>query len=90
MKSSLPATESRAATENENFVPCPRCGTPVFVDPTTGQTEACSNCKSLKSPRPLQLGCLLTILLIAFGFVCLYILKGVMLVDVFKEFIFGQ
>ena len=35
---------------NENWGECQQCGSPVMIDPETGQTQSCGNCESLASP----------------------------------------
>jgi hypothetical protein len=44
------------APDNENWGQCPKCGSPVLLDPVTGQPEACSNCTAKKSSVWLYLG----------------------------------
>ncbi len=34
---------------NENWGKCPRCGSPLLVDPQTEKAEPCANCASQKS-----------------------------------------
>lgn len=35
---------------NDNWGKCPKCGSPILIDPVTSQMEACSNCESVASP----------------------------------------
>jgi uncharacterized protein (DUF983 family) len=35
--------------ENENWDKCPKCGSPVLLNPETGMAENCSNCESQAS-----------------------------------------
>ncbi len=52
---------------NENWGKCPKCGSPLLIDPETSQMEACSNCMSEASPVGLFAGSLGILLgLIAF------------------------
>jgi hypothetical protein len=44
--------------ENENWRKCPNCGSPLLVDPATGKTEPCADCKSQASPFGLYGGML--------------------------------
>ena len=41
---------------NENWGTCPKCGSPVLIDPKTGWAGACSNCASLASRTGLYAG----------------------------------
>jgi|TARA_B100000959_G_C14880441_1_gene582293 hypothetical protein len=41
---------------NENWEKCPKCASPVMIDPETGHAEVCSRCKSLASPTVGWLG----------------------------------
>ena len=41
---------------NENWGKCPKCGTPVLIDPETGRAEPCGNCASLASRSGLYTG----------------------------------
>jgi len=41
---------------NENWGKCPKCGSPVLIDPGTGRAETCSNCASLASKAGLYAG----------------------------------
>ncbi|WP_146447655.1 hypothetical protein [Bythopirellula polymerisocia] len=41
---------------NENWGKCPKCGSPVLIDPVTSQMEPCSNCLSEASPVGLLTG----------------------------------
>lgn len=41
---------------NENWGKCPKCGSPLLIDPATSQMEACSNCVSEASPVGLFAG----------------------------------
>jgi uncharacterized protein (DUF983 family) len=34
---------------NENWGKCPKCGSPVLINPDTSEAEACSNCASAAS-----------------------------------------
>jgi hypothetical protein len=34
---------------NENWGQCPKCGSPVLIDPSTGRAEPCGNCATLAS-----------------------------------------
>ncbi len=41
---------------NENWGVCPKCGSPVLIDPKTSVPEACSNCAAQASPWGLYMG----------------------------------
>jgi hypothetical protein len=41
---------------NENWGQCPKCGSPVLIDPTTGRAEKCGNCAALSSRAGLYAG----------------------------------
>jgi hypothetical protein len=41
---------------NENWGQCPKCGSPVLIDPSTGSAESCSNCATLASRVGLYAG----------------------------------
>ncbi len=41
---------------NENWGKCPKCGSPVMIDPETGDAEVCSRCESLASSTVGWLG----------------------------------
>jgi len=43
-------------SENENWGTCPKCGTPVLIDPATGTAEPCAACASHASPTGRALG----------------------------------
>jgi hypothetical protein len=53
---------------------CPQCGTPLLLDPSTGKTEPCANCQSLKSRGGLfggmfaiALGVAVVVILVIYG-----------------------
>jgi hypothetical protein len=41
---------------NENWGQCPKCGSPVLIDPNTGRTEPFGNCAALASRSGLYVG----------------------------------
>ncbi len=41
---------------NENWGQCPKCGSPVLIDPNTNRAEPCANCASLASRTGLYAG----------------------------------
>ena len=45
-----------SASGNENWGTCPKCGSPVLIDPKTGRAEPCGNCASLSSRSGLYAG----------------------------------
>jgi hypothetical protein len=45
-----------ATDSNENWGQCPKCGSPVLIDPSIGQAEPCGNCASLASRAGLYAG----------------------------------
>jgi len=45
-----------AANINENWGQCPKCGSPVLVNPNTGRAEPCANCLALSSKAGLFAG----------------------------------
>ena len=59
---------------NENWIACPKCGAPVFVNPETGAAEKCTNCDpkavrlALAAGGPLLLmGLIAVVVLLAFA-----------------------
>ena len=53
---------------NENWGKCPKCGSPVLIDPVTSQMEECSNCLAGASPVGLfagSFGILLALVVVA-------------------------
>jgi hypothetical protein len=59
---------------NENWSKCPRCGSPLLVDPATGKTEPCANCRSHSSTGGLfggmfaiALGVVVVVILLIYG-----------------------
>jgi hypothetical protein len=38
-----------AGENNPNWGQCPKCGSPVMIEPKTGVLQPCSNCLSLAS-----------------------------------------
>ena len=51
---------AKSAPANENWGKCPKCGTPVLINPSTGKAESCATCATRRSPG-VALGALLTI-----------------------------
>lgn len=41
---------------NENWSQCPKCGSPVLIDATTGKAEPCGNCAALASRTGFYVG----------------------------------
>ena len=41
---------------NENWGQCPKCGSPVLIDPSIGRAEPCGNCGALASRAGLYAG----------------------------------
>ncbi|MEK6250207.1 MAG: hypothetical protein N2C12_18630 [Planctomycetales bacterium] len=53
---------------NENWGECANCGSPVLINPDTGEAEACGKCVAEASPRGLQAGALSILLgVLVFG-----------------------
>ena len=50
------------SNSNENWRPCPTCGSPVLIDQATGQSEPCSTCAARASPWGLGVGLLFIVL----------------------------
>lgn len=66
--------------ENENWDKCPKCGSPVMLDPETGRAENCSNCESQASLTGGWLG---------LGFIALLVLGMIALVYFSIQILFG-
>ncbi len=69
-----------SSDNNENWGKCPKCGSPVLIDPETSIPEPCSNCAANASPWGLYAG-VIGILLAVVVFVvvlaiCIRILLG--------------
>jgi hypothetical protein len=45
-----------AVGSNDNWGQCPKCGSPVLINPNTGRPEQCATCKSMKSRFGLFVG----------------------------------
>jgi len=45
-----------ASGKNDNWGECPKCGSPVLIDPKTSAPEPCSTCASRASPWGLFMG----------------------------------
>ena len=50
--------ENMSTDSNENWSKCAICGSPVLINPDSGQLEACGECAAQTSPRGLQAGML--------------------------------
>ncbi|MEQ8785269.1 MAG: hypothetical protein RIC55_03185 [Pirellulaceae bacterium] len=45
-----------ADSDNPNWGECPKCGSPVMIDPASGRLQACARCASAASPYSGVLG----------------------------------
>lgn len=42
--------------DNEQWIPCVQCGTPLMRDPDTNEPQPCPTCASNRQTTPLALG----------------------------------
>ena len=65
-----------ADATSANWSECPRCGTPLLIDPKTNQIEPCANCESMVSPVAGALfGFFLVFIVTSMGYLIYYSIR---------------